>query len=209
MNFYLISPPKEHKNFNLVNLIELSKIIKIDFLQLRPKYITFKKNNEFIKKYHFLFHKICTENKIKLIINDDLRLAKKLRFDGIHLGQEDISCKEARDYLGKNSIIGISCNNSVRLSIKAKKDGADYVAFGPMFTSKTKENKKNLIDLKKFKEKEDKIPLPYTLIGGIDHKNVYKIKKIKAKNIAIINSLWDFKDGPIESAKIFKKIINL
>ena len=54
MNFYLISPPKEHKNFNLVNLIELSKIIKIDFLQLRPKYITFKKNNEFIKKYHFL-----------------------------------------------------------------------------------------------------------------------------------------------------------
>ena len=209
MNFYVISPPKEHKSFNLVNLIELSKIIKIDFLQLRPKYITLKKNIDFIKKYHFLFNKICTENKIKLIVNDDLRLAKKLRFDGIHLGQEDISCKEARDYLGKNSIIGISCNNSVQLSIKAKKDGADYVAFGPMFTSKTKENKKNLIDLKKFKEREDKIPLPYTLIGGIDHKNVYKIKKIKAKNIAIINSLWDFKDGPIESAKIFKKIINL
>ena len=208
MNYYLISPPIEHKNFNLVNLIGLSKIIKIDFLQLRPKYITLKKDEEFIEKYHFLFQKICTENKIKLIVNDNLRLAKKLRFDGVHLGQEDISCKEARDYLGKNSIIGISCNNSVQLSIKARKDGADYVAFGPMFKSKTKENKKSLIDLRKFKEREDKIPLPYTLIGGIDHKNLYKIKKIKAKNIAIISSLWNFKEGPIESAKIFKKIIS-
>jgi thiamine-phosphate pyrophosphorylase len=208
MNFYLISPPKEHKNFNLVNLVELSKIIKIDFLQLRPKSVTLKKDIEFIKKYHFLFHKTCKENKIKLIVNDDFRIAKKLGFDGVHLGQEDISCKEARNYLGKNSIIGISCNNSVQLSLKAKKDGASYAAFGPMFTSKTKKNKKSLIDLKKFKEKEDKIPLPFTLIGGINHKNIYKIKNLKAKNIAIIDSLWNFKEGPIESAKIFKKTIN-
>lgn len=208
MNFYIISPPKDQKNFNLKNLVELIKIIKIDFLQLRPQYSNSKKNIEFIEKYHFLFNDICKENKIKLIVNDNVKIAKDLKFDGVHLGQEDVNCAIARNYLGEKSIIGVSCDNSIELSIRAQKDGANYVAFGPVFISKTKKSKKSLINLKRFKINEDKIPLPYTLIGGIDHKNIQKIKKLKVKNIALINSLWNFKEGPLQSAKLYKKIMN-
>ena len=99
--------------------------------------------------------------------------------------------------------MGISCSNSYNLYKIAKNDGANYIAFGPAFESKNKEKKK--IDLLQFSKIKKKIKLPFVFIGGINHNNVKSLKCFKPNYIAIIDSLWNFKQGPIESALKFKE----
>ena len=100
-------------------------------------------------------------------------------------------------------VVGISCSNSYYLYQVAKKDKADYVAFGPTFKSKTKE--KETISLLEFNKIKKKIKLPYVFIGGINHSNIKKLISFKPNNIAIIDSLWNFKQGPVQSALKFKE----
>ena len=141
-----------------------------------------------------------------MIINDDFEIAKKFVFDGIHLGQNDRKCQDAKKEFGASYLVGISCSNSMDFYHKAKKNGADYVAFGPAFKSKNK--KKQIINIKNLIEQRNKISLPFTLIGGINHKNVCKLKILKPNNVAIIDSMWSFECGPIESARLYKKLID-
>ena len=203
MDFYIISPPKELKNFNSEIFDRITDIISVKYFQFRPKFQDLKKRIKFVEKYHKDFFNICHKKRIKLIINDDIEIAKQFSFDGIHLGQNDTECKLTRSIFGKNFTIGISFSNSFELYLKAKKESADYVAFGPMFSTKSK--KKKVIDSEKIKKNLHKIKLPITLIGGINHKNIFSLKELSPNCVAIINSLWNFNEGPIQSALLFKK----
>ena len=158
MNFYLISPPRECKHFNYNNFKKILESINVKYLQLRPKYENDKQNKNYITKYFKIFDKICRLNKIKLIINDDVNLVKELQSDGVHLGQNDLSCKKAREFLGPRYEIGVSCGNSIILAHNAKRNGANYVAFGPMFKSKTKLSESEFVDIKFLKKKKKKYP---------------------------------------------------
>ena len=84
--------------------------------------------------------KICSNHKVKFIINDDPFLAKKINADGCHIGQKDISIQKARKIL-KQKIIGVTCHNSKKLIKKAIQNKADYIAIGAFFPSKTKKTK--------------------------------------------------------------------
>ena len=84
--------------------------------------------------------KICKKFNVKFLINDDVYLAKKLKADGCHLGQSDMSILNARKLIG-NKIVGITCHNSIKLAKAAIENKADYIAFGAFNTSKTKKNK--------------------------------------------------------------------
>ena len=75
---------------------------------------------------------ICKKNNVKLLINDDPILTKKIDADGCHLGQKDTDIIEARKIIG-NKIIGITCHNSIKLAKKAIKNKASYLAFGAFF----------------------------------------------------------------------------
>ena len=79
------------------------------------------------KKIGIKIKKICKKYKVKLIVNDDPDLAKKIGADGCHLGQNDMNIQEARKILRKK-IIGITCHNKKKLIIRAVKDGANYIA---------------------------------------------------------------------------------
>ena len=80
---------------------------------------------------------ITKKNKVKFIINDDSKLAKKVNADGCHIGQLDNTVNSARKDI-KKKIIGVTCHNSKRLALKASKDKADYLAFGSFFKSRLK-----------------------------------------------------------------------
>ena len=207
MKFYLISPNKECNEFNPCNLNKIADYINIDYLQLRPKLETENENVKFIEKNFKLFFEICKKRKIKFILNDNILLAKKLNFDGVHLGQTDMNCFNARKILGKKKIIGISCNNSIKLAKQAEKEGANYVAFGPAFSSKTKKSNKPIINKNHLKKQINILKIPFTIIGGIDHKNFFSLHKLKPNNIAIINSIWKFSKGSVEAAKLFSNLI--
>ena len=141
-----------------------------------------------------------------MIINNDFEIAEKFIFDGIHLGQKDKKCKEAKMNFGSNFIVGVSCSNSYSMYIEAKNQKADYVAFGPVF--KTLSKKKEKINFDKAVFVLRKLSLPFTLIGGIKNTNFMELFKYRPLNLAMISSIWNYEKGPVESALFFKKILN-
>ena len=195
---YLISPNKiQNKFFN--DLIEILKLKKVGFFQLRLKKISFKKKLLIGKK----IKKICKKYNTKFLINDDVRLAKELNSDGCHLGQKDMHILKAKKIL-KNKIIGITCHNSIKLAKTAIKDKADYLAFGAFNTSKTKKTKyKANVNLLKRIKKITKTPI--VAIGGINSDNYQKLLLNKANFLAISGYIWNNKKlKPTEAIKYLK-----
>ena len=135
---YLISPNKINDKF-YYNLNEVLKSGKVGFFQMRLKKCSLKKKIIIGKK----IKKICKKNNVKLLINDDPFLTKKLNADGCHLGQKDTDIIKARKVLG-NKIIGITCHNSIKLAKSAIKNKASYIAFGAFFTTSGKSKRINL-----------------------------------------------------------------
>jgi len=191
---YLISPNKIKKSFYTNLKIVLSSNL-VSFFQLRlKKYSLIEK-----KKIGIKIKKICKKYKVKLIINDDPNLAKKIGADGCHLGQNDMVIQVARKILRKK-IIGITCHNSKKLIRQAVKDGANYIAIGAFFKSKTKKvnyiAKPSLISWVKRLTK-----LPVVIIGGITNKNFRKLLLHKPDFLAISGGIWDKK--PAKAIKEF------
>jgi len=196
---YLISPNKvKNENFYTDLALVLSSK-KVSFFQLRIKKDT-NKNKLLIGKK---IQKICKKYKVKFLINDDPRLAKKLNADGCHLGQKDINILKARKIL-KNKIIGVTCHNSINLAKKAINDGADYLAFGAFYSSKTKVVRYK-VGLKILKQVKKITNTPIVAIGGIKLSNYKKLLLNKANFLAISGYIWNNrKYKPLEAIKKLK-----
>ena len=195
---YLISPNKINKSFyrNLTKVLEKKKV---SFFQLRLKKENLKKKliiGEKIKK-------ICKKFNVKFLVNDDALIAKKLKADGCHLGQKDMSISNARKLIG-NKIIGITCHNSIRLAKLALKNKADYIALGAFNDTKTKKIKyKASINLLRKVKKITKTPV--VAIGGINSDNYKKLLLNKANFLAISAYIWNNKKlKPTEAIKKLK-----
>ena len=196
---YLISPNKikDKKFYN--QLIDIFKLRKTFFFQLRLKKES-KKNKIIIGKK---IQKLCKKYKVKFIINDDPYLAKKLNADGCHLGQNDVKVAKARKLL-KNKIIGATCHNSLKLVKKAIKEKVNYIALGAFYSTKTKKvNYKANIQLLTSVKKITNIPI--VAIGGIKLENYRKLLLNKANFLAISGYIWNNKKyKPLEAIKKLK-----
>ena len=195
---YLISPNKIYPNF-YKDLKKIFKLNKVNFFQLRLKKTPLNRKIIIAKKTK----KICKKFKIKFLINDDPYLAKKINADGCHLGQKDMDIINARKILGKK-IIGITCHNSIKLSKKAIKDGADYIALGAFYPTKTKNIKfkakvSDLIRIKKLSR------IPIIAIGGINNDNYKNLLLNKVNFLAISSYVFNNrKFKPIKAIKMLK-----
>ena len=131
---YLISPQTINgsKFYNILH--QVLKTNKVRYFQLRLKKTSISNLLKISKK----IKKIARKNNVKFLINDNPIVAKIIDADGCHIGQKDMDFISARKILGKNKIIGMTCHNSKKLALKAKKYGANYVAFGSFFESSTK-----------------------------------------------------------------------
>ena len=184
---YLISPTKINQNF-YYDLKKVLKTKKVGYFQLRLKNLSTSKIITIAKK----IKKITTQFKVKLIINDNPYIAKKILADGCHLGQSDTSIKKAREIV-KNKIIGITCHNSLKLAKEAIKHNADYIALGAFNQTRTKriKFKASISDLKKIRKISKK---PIVVIGGINDKNYKKLMLNKADFLAIQVSFGKIKN---------------
>ena len=195
---YLVSPNKISKHF-YKDLIDILKLNKVSFFQLRLKKESYKKKLKIAEK----IKKICKKFKVIFLINDDPKLAKQVNADGCHLGQKDMSIDNAKKLL-KKKVIGITCHNSIKLAKIAHKNNANYIAFGAFNSSKTKKvrYKANIRIIKKFK-KISKIPV--VAIGGINNLNYKKLMLNNADFLAISGYIWNNKKlKPIEAIKLLK-----
>ena len=184
---YLISPNKiKNKGFyTKLNQVLSSK--KVSFFQLRLK------KEKIINRIYIgkKIKKICKKYKVKFLINEDPMLAKKINADGCHLGQKDMNILKARKIL-KNKIIGITCHNSVYLAKKAVGDGANYLAFGAFYSSKTKKVKYRA-SLKILSLAKKLTNTPIVAIGGIKDTNYKKLLLNKVNFLAISSYIWNNK----------------
>ena len=196
----MISPQKIRGAKFYKDLNDVLKTNKVKYFQLRLKNIS----NSNLFKISKKVKKIVKKNNVKFLINDNPLLAKKVGADGCHIGQKDMNFINSRKILGKNKIIGITCHNSKKLALKAKKNGANYVAFGSFFKSSTKKtNFRANLEILRWTKK--KINMPTVAIGGINISNYKKILSNGANFIACSNYVLNNKKlDPVSAIKKFK-----
>lgn len=134
--------------------------------------------------------KICHQNNVPLIINDDIELAATIGADGVHLGKDDSDILLARKRLGSDFIIGISCYNSVEHAIKMQRHGATYVAFGRFFPSESKPLAAPA-HLETLQQAKHLLNIPIVAIGGILPENGLQLLNAGADLLAVIGGLFN------------------
>lgn len=133
---------------------------------------------------------ICAERGVAFIVNDSIGLAKRIGADGVHLGQSDGTVADARERLGRDAQIGVTCHGSRHLAMEAGDAGADYVAFGAFFPSTTKdiEHRAELDVLTWWRELME---IPCVAIGGITPDNCGPLVEAGADFLAVSGAVWN------------------
>ncbi|MGE5218448.1 MAG: thiamine phosphate synthase [Chloroflexota bacterium] len=138
-----------------------------------------------------------------LIINDRVDIALACNADGVHLGQEDLPLAAARKLLA-NKIIGISTHNLAQAR-KAENGGADYIGFGPLFGTSTKETGYAARGVEMLRQIRSAIKIPIVAIGGITEQNVQQVWRAGADSAAIISDLLRADDIAGKVARIMRQ----
>jgi thiamine-phosphate pyrophosphorylase len=148
--------------------------------------------------------RICADHDVAFIVNDDAGLAKRLGADGVHLGQGDGDVREARDMLGRDVQIGVTCHDSRHLAMEAGEAGADYVAFGAFYPTATKTIE--------YQATPDILtwwtsisPIPCVAIGGITPENARPLVESGADFIAVSSAIWAADEA--EAVKAFARVL--
>jgi thiamine-phosphate pyrophosphorylase len=151
--------------------------------------------------------RLCRQLDALFIINDDVMLAKESQADGVHLGREDASLAQAREQFGPQAIIGVSCYNELARAEAAEKQGADYIAFGRFFPSRTKPQAVQAsLDL--LREAKMKLHIPVVAIGGITPENGASLIAAGADALAVIEGVFgqaDVRAAAQRYAQLFTK----
>ena len=137
------------------------------------------------------------------IVNDYSDIALAVDADGVHLGQDDLPVKEARKILGKGKIIGVS-THCIEQALEAEQAGADYIGFGPVFHTSTKDagNPRGTVLLGEIK---NKVSIPVVAIGGINLENIHSVLETGVDAVAVASAI--LKGDVEENAGRFMEII--
>ena len=183
-SLYLVSSEEYSQGKKTFEIAQEAVLGGVDIFQMREKHKTYAELIELGKELASL----CKENNVIFIVNDNPELAAKVDADGVHLGQEDIevfSIEKTREILGKDKIIGLSTHSVEQFQIANESD-LDYIAFGPIFSTKTKNYTIGIGDISQVMKTAKK---PVVFIGGINLENIETVLKKGAKNIAVIRSI--------------------
>ena len=151
---------------SLSEVVEESLKGGVTILQIREKYLN---EDEFLKESKKI-KELCKLYEVPLIINDNVRIAKEIDADGVHLGQGDMEITKAREILGKDKIIGITAK-TVEQAVTAEKNGADYLGSGAIYATGTKADAKRL-SVESLREICDSVDIPVVAIGGLTYDNI-------------------------------------
>jgi thiamine-phosphate pyrophosphorylase len=198
---YLISPPAlEPDTFAEAFELALSGGDIASF-QLRLK----ECDDDALKRAVERLLPIAHAHDVAFILNDRPDLAAALGCDGVHIGQEDGTLVEAREQVGANAIIGVTCHDSRHLALEAAEGGADYVAFGAFFDTGTKVPKSRAEpDLLRWWH--DVIEVPCVAIGGITVGNCRPLVEAGADFLCVSAGIWEYPEGPAASVTAFNEI---
>lgn len=144
-------------------------------------------------------------SKLRLIMNDHPELAVSAEFDGVHVGQMDMSPSEARNIVGLGKIVGVSTHNRTQLE-GADEMPVDYIAIGPVFATTSKANPDPVIGLEGVREARALTGKPLVAIGGITAENARAVLDAGADSVAVISAIFGPGKDPAKLAKDFLRI---
>jgi len=147
---------------------------------------------------------ICAAREVAFIVNDSISLAKRIGADGVHLGQDDGVVEDARQRLGRDAQIGVTCHDSRHLAMEAGEAGADYVAFGAFFPSMTKVTE-HRPEPELLTWWQNLMEIPCVAIGGITPENCGPLVAAGADFLAVSGAVWNGDEAA--AIKAFHKAI--
>lgn len=166
-----------------IEMTRLALMSGVRWVQYRAK------DKSRLEVYHEAMHlrELTRAFGARLIVNDYADIALCVEADGVHLGQEDLPLQAARRILGEKRVIGISCHN-VAEAVEAERGGADYIGFGPVFHTKTKDagaprGPAALAEIKRA------VGVPVVAVGGINSGNVTEVISAGADAVASAEGL--------------------
>ena len=150
---------------------------------------------------------IAQARGVAVILNDRPDLAARSGCDGVHLGQTDGSIAEARDRMGRDAMIGVTCHDSRELAMDAAEAGADYVAFGAFFPTATKATM-HRPDPEILTIWQETVETPCVAIGGITAETAGILARAGADFVAVSAAVWNHADGPAAAVRELCEVIN-
>jgi thiamine-phosphate diphosphorylase len=175
----------------------------ISFFQYRNKRATRKTIYETAR----LLSSVAHQSHALFIVNDHADIAEAVDADGVHLGQDDLPIEQARKILGSGKIIGIS-THSREQAMAAERSGADYIGFGPIFPTTTKDAGE-LQGINTLKIVKSAVGIPLIAIGGITQKNIGDVIRSGADGAAVISAILSSDDITLASHEIMTIIAKL
>jgi len=167
-------------------------------VQLRLKDV----DDDAVKRAIEILMPVATGRDVAFILNDRPDLALAMGCDGAHVGQKDMPYAEARRLLGPDRIVGVTCHDSRHFALVAAEAGADYVAFGAFYPTKTKpSNYRPQPELLEWWN--EVMTVPSVAIGGITPENCVPLVEAGADFIAVVSAVWESPDGPGAAVKRF------
>ncbi len=142
-------------------------------------------------------------SQVKLIMNDRADLALVAEFDGVHVGQDDLSPESVRSIIGAGRWLGVSTHNPEQLA-EADETSADYLAIGPVFSTSSKEKPDPVVGLEGVQRARQLTRKPLVAIGGITRENARSVTEAGADSVAVISDLLR---DPRKSAEEFFRIL--
>ena len=160
----------------------------VDVLQLRAKQQSISEIATVARE----LREITTERGVPLVINDHPQIAREVRADGVHVGQDDLSVSAAREAAGASCFVGKS-THSVEQAQQAAEEGADYIGFGPLFATPTKPDYAP-IGVAEIREVHARVRIPIFCIGGIKLNNLPDVIAAGAQRVVIVSGLLQAPD---------------
>ena len=170
------------------------------FVQLREKDLD---EAAFLNEARAL-KKLCSERGVPFVVNDNVMIAKEVGADGVHVGQSDASCLEARRILGPDAIIGVSAQ-TVEQAVLAEKQGADYLGVGAVFATGSKADAES-VSFETLKAICGAVKIPVVAIGGISAGNVHELKGSGIAGVSVISAIFANDDIAAATKKLAGKV---
>jgi len=199
--FHVLTDTDLQNCFSHIELAELAIAGGADTIQFRQK------TGETIRMIRIAeqIQALCKKAGVSFIINDRVDVAIASHADGVHLGQDDFPIPLARKLLGEGAIIGGSAGNAEEAR-KCFLEGADYIGFGPVYATSSKEDAGPTSGLDLLRQVVEKIPLPIIAIGGINKYNTLLVRETGAYGIAVISAVCCEKD-PGEATRCLRRLL--
>jgi thiamine-phosphate pyrophosphorylase len=200
---YLITPPHLDAAAFSSRLAAALDAADVACVQLRLK----AADDDTIRRAGELLRPVVQSRDVAFVLNDRPDLAAELGCDGVHVGQQDASYAEARQVVGDDAIVGVTCHASRHLAMQAAEEGADYVAFGAFFPTATK-RPPSVADPEILRWWSELMTVPCVAIGGIEAGNCRPLIEAGADFLAVCGGVWGHPDGPAAAVRALVREID-